>query len=82
MSSPTLAALYVIVYSFGMKVDTDDLINSTEVAEIIGLNRATNVSVIRSRHADFPAPIVEKGRCTLWRRQDVEAWARETGRAS
>lgn len=27
------------------------------------------------------APVVDKGRCLLWLRQDVERWARATGRA-
>jgi len=34
------------------------------------------VSVYRKRHADFPKPVVVKSRCLLWRRSDVEAWAK------
>jgi hypothetical protein len=32
------------------------------------------------RYPDFPPPAVEKGRCLLWFREDVEAWAKATGR--
>lgn len=63
-----------------MMVDAKDLIASDEVAAIIGLSNPKGVSVVRARHADFPAPVVEKGRCLLWLRSEVEAWAK--GRAS
>jgi predicted DNA-binding transcriptional regulator AlpA len=63
-----------------MLVDPRDLIDATQVAEIIGITNPGGVSVYRRRYGDFPAPIVEKGRCVLWRRQDVGAWARARGR--
>lgn len=56
-------------------VDPADLIDPAEVAAIIGLGNANGVSVYRERYADFPAPVVDKGRCRLWRRADIEAWA-------
>lgn len=60
-----------------MLVDTDDLVDSTEVAEILGLSSARAVSVYRSRYEDFPEPVVAKakGRLLLWRRQDIGPWA-------
>ena len=63
-----------------MEVDPAQLIDSAEVAEIIGLTNPDGVSVYRRRHADFPVPVVDKARCVLWLRSDVERWARETGR--
>lgn len=55
----------------------EDLIDSHEVAELLGLNSHRSVSTYRARHADFPSPVIEKGgnRCLLWLRADVEAWA-------
>jgi len=60
-----------------VKVDTDDLVDSTEVAEILGLSSARAVSVYRSRYGDFPQPVIVKagGRLLLWRRSDIAQWA-------
>ena len=55
-------------------IDPDDLIDPAEVAAIIGLTNARGVSVYR-RRLGFPEPVVDRGRCVLWRRADVEAWA-------
>lgn len=57
-----------------MLVDTADLLTPSEVAAIIGIV-AGGVSVYRKRHDDFPEPVIDKGRCVLWCRSDVEAWA-------
>ncbi len=64
----------------GRTIDIDDLIDSTAVAELVGLARASAISVYRARYDDFPEPVVDQGRCMLWARQDVERWAAETGR--
>lgn len=64
-----------------MLVETDDLIDSGEVAAILGLASHRAVSVYRDRYPDFPVPVVEKksgGRCTLWLRQDVQRWRSST----
>jgi len=58
-----------------VKIEPNDLLDAHEVASIVGLNRGGNVSLYRRRYEDFPEPVIEKGRCTLWRRQDVEHWA-------
>lgn len=57
-------------------IDPADLIDPAEVAALIGLTNPNGVSVYRRRYEDFPVPVVEKGRCVLWHRPDVEAWAR------
>jgi predicted DNA-binding transcriptional regulator AlpA len=56
------------------QIDPAELIDATEVATILGLNRRTSVSVYRHRYDDFPPPAVERSRCVLWLRTDVEAW--------
>ena len=40
------------------------------------LSNRRAVSVYRSRYADFPEPAVNKGRCELWLRADIETWLR------
>lgn len=63
-----------------VKIDPKELIDTAEVAALIGLKNANGVSVYRKRFDDFPAAVVTKGRCVLWRRQDIEAWeARRRG---
>lgn len=57
-----------------MKVNTDDLVNSDEVAQLLGLSLRQGVSTYRARYDDFPEPVIEKGRCLLWRRQDIARW--------
>jgi len=66
----------------GRPVDLDDLIDARQVAALLSLSRRSAVTVYRSRYADFPEPVrtSEGGRCLLWLRQEVEAWARATGR--
>ncbi|MGI8757544.1 MAG: helix-turn-helix transcriptional regulator [Acidimicrobiales bacterium] len=61
-----------------MKVDSQDLLDSNDVAEILGLSSSTAVSTYRRRYPDFPEPLVVKGsgKCVLWERLAVETWAR------
>jgi glutathione-regulated potassium-efflux system ancillary protein KefG len=60
------------------KVNTEDLVDSQEVAEILGLTHRNSVSTYLRRYEDFPRPIVERsgGRTRLWLRGDVLTWAR------
>ena len=67
--------------NYGGPVELDDLLDAAEVAGLLGLASFRVVSVYRRRYTDFPPPVVEKGRCVLWNRADIERWARETGRA-
>lgn len=57
-------------------IDPDDLLDAAQVAELLGLASASVISVYRSRYPDFPAPAIERGRCRLWSRQDIELWPR------
>ncbi len=61
-------------------VNTEDLLDAGDVARLLGLSSRTAVSVYRSRYPNFPPPIIDKGYAKLWKREDVEAWARQTGR--
>lgn len=63
-------------------VDPAELIDPAEAAGILGLSTSNAVSVYRRRYDDFPAPVVAKGRCVLWRRQDIEAWAASRRRST
>jgi predicted DNA-binding transcriptional regulator AlpA len=57
-------------------IDPADLIDSTTVAELLGLAQRSSVATYRRRHADFPRPVVDMGtgRCLLWLRGDIERW--------
>jgi predicted DNA-binding transcriptional regulator AlpA len=61
----------------GVSVDPADLLDSHGVAEMLGLSSHRSVSTYRLRYADFPTPVVDMGagRCLLWLRADIEAWA-------
>lgn len=58
-----------------MKIETGDVVDPAEVAAIIGINNVNGVSVYRRRYDDFPEPVIEKGKCILWLRHDIERWA-------
>lgn len=67
-----------------MTVDPADLLDSHDVADLLGLTSHRAVSTYRARYDDFPTPVIEKGRgrCVLWLRSDVEAWLEARGRSS
>ena len=58
-----------------MEIDTDDLADAAEVANLIGLSNPNGVSVYRRRYEDVPEPVIERGACVLWRRSDVDGWS-------
>jgi predicted DNA-binding transcriptional regulator AlpA len=61
----------------GRQVDLDDLLDANDVAELLGLSHATSIAIYRKRYEAFPAPTwaSKGGRCQLWLRADIEAWA-------
>jgi hypothetical protein len=63
------------------KIDPDDLIDTQDIAAMLGLSSPRAVSVYRSRYDTFPAPLIDRGtgRCLLWLRADIEAWAKGRG---
>jgi predicted DNA-binding transcriptional regulator AlpA len=58
------------------RVDTEDLIDAQEVAEILGLAQRNSVSLYQRRYADMPRPVVERGggRTKLWLRSEIQRW--------
>lgn len=73
VNNMTPHVLTSVNYNFGM-ADIVDLVDTDDIAEMLGLSSRRAVSVYRTRYDDFPTPAVEKGRCVLWLRSDVEAW--------
>lgn len=63
-----------------MRIDPAELIDSHEVAELLGLSSNRSVSIYRRRYPDFPEPVLEKGsgKCVLWLRADIERWTAST----
>lgn len=63
------------------RVDTDDLIDAQEVADILGLAQRNSVSLYQRRYTEMPRPIMERGggRTKLWLRSEIERWAAERG---
>ena len=59
------------------RVDTNDLLDTQEVADLLGLSHRNSVTTYLRRYDDFPRPVVERsgGRTRLWLRQDVAGWA-------
>lgn len=62
----------------GRKVDVEDLIDASEVAEILGLSHPNSVHLYQERYADMPRPIVDRGphRARLWLSPEIRAWAK------
>jgi predicted DNA-binding transcriptional regulator AlpA len=56
-------------------VDPSDLLDAVAVAALLGLSSYRSVSTYRRRYDTFPAPVIATGKCLLWLRSDVEAWA-------
>lgn len=58
-------------------VDTAELIDARGVANLLGLSHPNSVSTYQHRYSDMPRPVVDlgEGRCKLWVRSDMQAWA-------
>lgn len=63
----------------GRRVDLDDLVDAHQVAELLGLARATSVHVYQRRYRDMPRPVVDRGgyRARFWLRSEILAWQRK-----
>lgn len=60
------------------RINSEDLIDSQMVAEILGLSHRSSVTTYLRRYPDMPRPVVElgEGRVRLWLEQDIRRWAR------
>jgi len=57
-------------------VNTEQLIDSRELASLLGLAHPNSVSLYQRRYADMPRPVVDlgNGRPRLWLRPDIIEW--------
>lgn len=55
-----------------------DLVGVAEIAELLGVTRQRVHQLMRS--PDFPAPVAELSAGRIWNLDEVESWARQTGR--
>ncbi len=64
----------------GRTVDTDELIDAQDVADLLGLAQRNTVSLYQRRYPEMPRPVVDlgRGRCKMWLRSEIQAW--EIGR--
>ncbi len=60
-------------------IRTEDLVDATDVAALLGLAHRNSVTLYQRRYADMPKPIVDmgRGRAKLWLRSEIEGWAAE-----
>jgi predicted DNA-binding transcriptional regulator AlpA len=65
-------------------VNTEDLCDAHEVAELIGLSHANSVHGYVRRYSDMPRPVVSLGRhkVQLWLRPEIAAWNASRARAA
>ena len=61
------------------KVDTEDLLDTQGVADILRLAHRNTVSQYQRRYSDMPKPVFDlgPGRVKLWLRPEIERWAGE-----
>jgi predicted DNA-binding transcriptional regulator AlpA len=64
------------VAGMGREVDVDDLIDTQDVARLLGLAHRNTVSEYQMKYADMPRPVIDlgRGRSKLWLRPEVEHW--------
>ena len=64
------------------RVRTEDLVDARWIAGFLGLSHPNSVSTYQKRYREMPRPVVDlgRGRCRLWLRPEIEAWAKRTVR--
>ncbi len=60
-------------------LNTDELIDSRELAAMLGLTHANSVSLYQRRYPDMPRPVIDlgSGRPRLWHKPAIEVWLTE-----
>ena len=60
----------------GRKVDVDNLIDTQDVARLLGLSHRNTVSEYQAKYEDMPRPVIDlgRGRSRLWLRSEIERW--------
>jgi hypothetical protein len=64
----------------GRRVDVEQLVGVTEIAQRLGLKTAGTVHDWRRRYPEFPEPVAKLAMGVVFVWPDVEAWARRKGR--
>jgi predicted DNA-binding transcriptional regulator AlpA len=61
------------------RVNTEDLIDANDVAQLVGLAHRNTVSQYLHKYPDMPRPVVDLGgtRARLWLRPEIEAWVKQ-----
>ena len=77
---PDLGILRLRVSRMGKKVDLDDLVDATAIAERLGLSSSSVVRDWLRRHPSFPEPVARFGPVAVYLWPEVAAWARATKR--
>ena len=62
----------------GERIDKKDVIDAQGVADLLGLAQRNTVSLYQRRYPDMPRPVIDmgRGRCKLWSKAEILAWAR------
>lgn len=57
-------------------VNTDELVDAREIADLIGLAHPNSVSLYQRRYPDMPRPVIDlgPGRPRLWERSAITEW--------
>lgn len=65
------------------EIRTEDLIDASGIAGLLGLAHRNTVSVYQKRYPDMPRPVINLagGRTRLWVRSEVLDWAQKVGRS-
>jgi predicted DNA-binding transcriptional regulator AlpA len=56
-----------------------DIVGVAEIADMLGVSRS-RVHQLMAEHDDFPRPAASLSAGLIWRRSDIRAWMRRTGR--
>jgi len=67
-------------YFVSKKIDPVDVVGAHEIAERLNLSFPNVVHNWRSRHQDFPKPILELNAGIFWDWNEIELWIRKTNR--
>lgn len=60
-----------------VRIETDDLLDTQGVAEVLGLAHRNTVLQYQQRYSDMPKPVFDlgRGRVKLWLRPAIVQWA-------
>jgi hypothetical protein len=56
----------------------ETLVNLADIGRMLGISRQR--AAVIADHDGFPEPTGQMGRGRVWKRKDVEKWARKAGR--